>query len=107
MSVDFYLFAVRKTSVYGGNLTHNLIPIAEEAGLYEAIWRPDEIGIKHAEELIPILEKGLEKLRSQPDKFKKLNPENDYGSYDGFVNTVEEYLTACKENPDAEVAVWR
>lgn len=31
---------------YHANITHNLGKMAEAAGIYHALWRPDEIGIK-------------------------------------------------------------
>jgi len=34
--------------VYSANITHNLIPMTTEAGVYKCIWRPDEINITHA-----------------------------------------------------------
>ena len=44
--------------IYWANITHNLNKMAGEAGIYEALWRPEEIGVKVAADLIPILEKG-------------------------------------------------
>jgi hypothetical protein len=107
MSLDVYLKAVRPVEVYQANITHNLNKMAEAAGLYQALWRPDEINLKLAGELIPLLEAGLERLEAEPAKYQKLNPSNGWGSYEGLVRFVREYLTACKENPDAEVSVWR
>lgn len=42
-----------------------------------------------------------------PARFKKLNPENGWGDYKGFIEFVRAYLEACSENPDAVVSVWR
>ena len=107
MSLDVYLTAVRPTEVYSRNITHNLGKMAAEAGIYEALWRPEEISVATAEQLVPLLETGLETLRADPERFKKFNPENGWGDYEGLVNFVEAYLQACKENPDAEVNVSR
>jgi hypothetical protein len=107
MSLDVYLTAVRPTEVYSRNITHNLNKMAMEADIYMALWRPEEIGVTTAKQLVPLLETGLETLRSDPERFEKFNPENGYGSYEGLVNFVETYLQACKENPDAEVCVCR
>ena len=107
MSLDVYLTAVRPTEVYWRNITHNLGKMAAEAGIYEALWRPEEINVATAEQLVPLLEAGLETLRADPERFKKFNPENGWGDYEGLVNFVEAYLEACKENPDAEVNVSR
>lgn len=107
MSLDVYLTVSRPTEVYWRNITHNLNRMAAAAGVYTHLWRPDELGIKQAGELIVPLREGLERLRSDPEKFKALNPENGWGSYEGLVNFVEEYLAACEETPDAEVRASR
>ena len=81
--------------VFSANITHNLNTMAGEAGIYEYLWRPDEIKITKAKELIEPLRKGLHNLKSQPEKYKKFNPKNGWGSYDGLVKFVENYLNAC------------
>ena len=93
--------------VYSANITHNLTRMADAAGIYEPLWMPDEIGITKAGQLIEPLERGIALLRSDPDRFKAYNPENGWGSYDGFVPWVERYLDACREYPDADVSVSR
>lgn len=107
MSLDVHLTAIRPTQVHRGNITHNLVQMAAAAGIYEALWRPEENGITTAAELVPLLEAGLSRLRAAPDEFKKHNPPNGWGSYDGLVQFVSEYLVACQENPDAKVTAWR
>ena len=89
------------------NITHNLNKMAGEAGIYEALWRPDEIGITKAAQLIEPLKAGLANLESDPERFKKLTPPNGWGSYEGLVSFVRGYLRACEETPDAEVYVSR
>ena len=103
MSLDIRLTAVRPTTVFELNVTHNLNRMADAAGLYKYMWRPDEIGIQHAGDLIIPLQAGLALLKANPEKFKAFNPSNRWGDYDGFVRVVEEYLEACKQNPDAEI----
>lgn len=93
--------------VYSRNITHNLAKMAEAAGIYQQLWRPDEIEITNARELIKPLEEGLSRLLSDPESFKKLNPPNGWGSYDGLVSFVQDYLQACKDHPNATVYVSR
>lgn len=93
--------------VYSANITHNLGAMADEAGIYYHLWRPDEISITKAKELIDPLREGLHKLKLEPEKYKKLNPDNGWGSYDGLVKFVQNYLNACYEFPDATVEVDR
>lgn len=107
MSLDITLSAMRSTVVFDANLTHNLAKMADEAGIYKALWRPEESGLKLAGELIPVLAEGLAWLERDPERFKALNPENGWGSYDTFVPVVRSYLQACRENPDAEIRARR
>lgn len=93
--------------VYSANITHNLGKMADEAGIYEYLWRPDEVGITKASQLIDPLSIGLSTLKSYPERFKKYNPENGWGNYEGLVGFVESYLEACKQFPDADVNAWR
>lgn len=93
--------------VYSANITHNLGRMAREANIYMALWRPEEIGITHAHQLIEPLTAGLELLRSDPVHYKQFNPENGWGNYDNLVSFTEQYLEACEEYPQAEVGVSR
>ena len=104
MSLDVYL----SMPLYESNITHNLGKMAAECGpLYEALWRPDEHGLVKAGQLVETLTLGLEALRADPDKFAPYEPENKWGSYDGLVAFVADYLEACKSHPDALVRVSR
>jgi hypothetical protein len=93
--------------VFEANITHNLNRMASEAGIYECLWRPDEVGITRAEQLIAPLTAGLVRLKADPEHFKVFNPENGWGSYAGFVPWVEKYLRACEQYPTAVVRVSR
>jgi hypothetical protein len=92
---------------YDANITHNLGAMAKAAGIYEACWRPEEIGITHARQLIEPLRKGLQLLQSDPARFEKFNAPNGWGMYEHFVPWVSQYLSACEEYPDAKVSVSR
>ena len=93
--------------VYTANITHNLGVMAAEAGIYKFLWRPEEIGINRAFELIEPLKKGLKILKEKPARFKKLNPENGWGNYELLINFVGDYLKACIKYPKSKVSVWR
>jgi hypothetical protein len=107
MSLDVYLTATRPTTVFEANITHNLNVMAEAAGIYKHLWRPEELGITKAGDLIFPLEAGLAALKADPPKFEALNPSNGWGRYCDFVPWVAEYLEACRKNPDAEISVSR
>ena len=93
--------------VFSANITHNLNKMAAEAGIYRHLWRPDEIGVTHARQLIEPLMAGLALLESDAPRFEAFNPKNGWGDYGGLVRFVSKYLAACKKYPDATVSVWR
>ena len=93
--------------VYEANITHNLNRMAAAAGIYEACWRPEEIGVTHAKQLIPLLRAGLDKLKADPAHYEQFNAANGWGLYKHFVPWVEKYLQACEEYPEAKVRVSR
>jgi hypothetical protein len=93
--------------IYWRNITHNLGTMASQAGLYEAMWRPDEQGWTHARDLITPLRDGLAALQSDPERFKGFNPANGWGDYDGLLDFAASYLAACMKWPDAEVRTSR
>jgi len=107
MSLDVYLTAVRPTTVYDANITHNLGAMADEAGIYMHLWHPASVSITKAEQLIEPLRKGLALMKADPARFTKHNSPNGWGTYEHFVPFVEKYLAACIEYPDADVHVSR
>lgn len=107
MSLDVYLVIQQPVEVYEANITHNLNKMAGEAGIYQHLWRPDEIGVTKARQLIDPLRAGLAKLKADPTHFEQFNATNGWGKYPGLVEFVERYLAACIDNPDAEVRVSR
>lgn len=99
--------ATVSTELYSDNITHNLNKMANNAGIYMELWRPEEIGITKAAQLIEPLRKGLNLLKSDSDRFEKFNASNGWGMYVHFVPFVERYLHACEQFPDAIVRVDR
>lgn len=92
---------------FRANITHNLSPMAREAGIYKAVWRPEEIGIEYASQLISTLSAGISKMRANPSKFRALDSPNGWGLYDNFVPWLERYLQACMDHPNAKVETDR
>jgi hypothetical protein len=111
MSLDVWLTTQdidgNTIGVFDYNITHNLGAMADAAGVYQALWRPEELGITTARELIPILERGLDCLTSNKPAMQKHEPSNGWGSYQGLLKFVESYLEACKQYPSATIGIWR
>jgi len=137
MSLNVYLYSDKKTEMcyhcgemhrkeyFNLNITHNLNKMADVAGLYDACWRPykfhndyveseydiqmkfEESNVIYAWQLIKPIEEGLTKLKSDPEFYKKLNPSNGWGNYEGLVKFIEEYLEALKDYPNSIVEASR
>ena len=123
---ELYNLKEKKENVYYVNITHNLGDMAKEAGIYEALWRPymlkesyvpiedyheelkyeDSVEVR-AYEIIPIIEKGLEDMKARPEHYKTFDSPNGWGTYGHFIPFIEQYLSACKEFPQAIVSVSR
>jgi hypothetical protein len=115
MSLDVSLMVEQPTEVYSSNITHNLGKMAAEVKLdngltlYQILWRPDECNPPYtkANEIAELLYEGLNILTSNPDKYRKFNPGNGWGTYDGLVDFVYNYCNACRETPEAELRISR
>jgi len=120
MSLDVYLNKKRWISydegkthevdyeqLYEANITHNLGKMAVEAGIYKALWRPEEIEAVYAKDIIGLLKSGLKKLKGNPEFYKSFNSYNGWGMYEHFVPFVENYLNACMEHPEAIIDISR
>ena len=127
VTYDMITHEEEKEYVYDDNITHNLGKMANEAGIYEALWRPhrlkegynipendhqaewkfEEENETIAKDIVTLLEKGLADLKARPKHFEKFNSPNGWGMYEHFVPFIENYLNACKEYPDSIITVSR
>lgn len=113
MSLDVSLYenccsaCGRSDRVFSRNITHNLVPMAKAAGIYDAVWRPDEIGITTAKQVAQACRDGFGDLFSNPKKYHTYDPENGWGDYDDLVRFMSVYLSACAKWPDALVEALR
>lgn len=94
-------------NTYHANITHNLGKMADAAGIYGIVWRPEENGITTAGQLIEPLEKAIADMKARPEYYEQFNSPNGWGTYENFVPWLDKYLAACKEYPDAEVEASR
>jgi hypothetical protein len=89
------------------NITHNLAAMAQEAGVYDCLWRHSENGIWKAKQLIDPLLAGITKMHQHPELFVKHNPENGWGNYRGLCDWLTDLLEACWKNPGADISSHR
>ena len=111
MSLDVYLTidagGPDPVELFSANYTHNCNKMADVAGLYGIVWRPEENCIVTASDLISPLETGIAAMEADPEKFRALNPDNGWGSYDTFIPWLRRYLDACRKFPRANVRACR
>lgn len=113
MSLDVYLSGLSQDgkrsafSVYSANITHNVGMMADQAGIYDCLWRPEEHNITRAKQLIEPLEKGICLLATQKARFEKFNATNGWGTWTNLLLFCASYLQACRDYPDAYVEVSR
>jgi hypothetical protein len=110
MSLDITLTALRPTSVWTENITHNLNTMANavkvsNTTLYKVLWYPEELGLKTGEDILPYLRVGLSILMTFPEEYKQHNPSNGWGDYYNLVDFVKSYIIACTEFPDGVIEI--
>jgi hypothetical protein len=90
------------------NVTHNLTTMAEEAGIYRALWRPEELAeTPRLRDIEPVVREGLERLNADPKYFEKMNPGNGWGSRENLVKVCEWVLEYADLYPLAMVEACR
>jgi len=108
MSLDVSLIDPKtKRGLYSRNITHNLNKMAMEAGIYQVLWRPEELGITEARQIVKALEKGLSKMVTNKARYEEFNAPNGWGMWEHFIMFCADYLQACRDNPKALVEVSR
>jgi hypothetical protein len=97
----------RSDDSFSTNITHNLSRMADALGIYEWVWEPETAGIKTAGQLIAPLRAAILLMKDSPDKYKKFDTPNGWGTYDQFLPWLEELLEACEKAPTASIRVSR
>jgi len=98
MSVSLWITAKRDVEIYKKNITYNLSKM-----YYKAL--DEELGFRKlkgltCKEALPIINKAINDMVANADEYKKLNPANGWGSYDGLLIAFREIRNVCEENPD-------
>lgn len=95
---------VDNRDVFDYNITHNLSRMAKEAGLYDAMWSPESKNYSKAKHLIKPLKNGIDKLVSDPAKYKEFNSANGWGLYPHLLDFARAYLEACETYPESKIS---
>lgn len=108
MSLTVSLVVMRECDVFWENITHNLTEMANKLGIYKMLWRPEEVGIEKAHQLIGPLGDAIVLLENDKDGFfDQFNPPNGWGDKAGFLNFLKTLQRACIEEPEARYRARR
>lgn len=108
MSLDIWLTDENGREVFEANITHNLTTMADKAGVYTALWRPEDLkDVRVAKDLIPYLVKGLQELADNYDTYQQYNPVNGWGNYANLISLIARYHIACIRFPDATIHICK
>ena len=83
--------------------THNTNPMIREAGFREWPYEVDGMLCRH---FCDRLDGTLRVLRSDPERFRAMNPENDWGDYDSLLTVLADLLDTFDRFPSATVRMW-
>jgi hypothetical protein len=92
---------------FEANITHNLNAMASAAGIYRAIWRPEECGVKTGRDLAAAIKEPIEEMKKNPDKYRAYDAKNGWGTYEHFIPWLDTLLAACNDYPDHIIGVSR
>lgn len=101
MSLDIGVKAIREIRIYDSNITYNLADIYYKCidGGFKTL---NEMTCKEA---LPILNKAIENMIENEKEYRKLEPSNGWGTYEGLLKELRELRTCCEENPDGIIEV--
>lgn len=74
--------------------------IKEVCGSYPSDWNG-----KSCEELLPILDKGIELLTKYSNRYRCFEPDNRWGSVESTITFLSRIRDNCKQYPSAKVEV--
>ena len=84
------------------NITHNLVPMWKEAGIYAALYNSDGLD---ARDVFPELVDGLTDMILYPDKYKALNSPNGWGTYENAVRWLAELVKGFEEHSSSRIMI--
>ena len=103
MSLDINITAKREVEIYESNVTYNLADM-----YYKCIDK--EQGFKklngmNYKEALPIINNAIQDMLNNADEYRKLNPKNGWGSYEGLLKVLQDMRACCESNLDGTINV--
>ena len=91
--------------VFSSNYTSNCSRMWDAAGCSLRDWAYDKAAGRRASTLIEPLRTAIRTMEEDPQRFREMEPDNRWGSYDGALKWLRSILSACEEYPEASVYV--
>ena len=60
---------------------------------------------RNAGESVPQLDKAIQIMRDLPDVYRAMNPDNDWGRYEGALGYLEKLRAGCAQHPKTTIRV--
>jgi len=86
-----------------GNYTYNVNSMYHKAIGWEGL--NQNLNNRQCADVINDLQKGIKNMENYPGEYIKLNPENNWGNYEGALEYLKKILAACKKTPEGIVRV--
>lgn len=101
MSLDIGIKAKREIYIYDSNVTYNLADIYYKCidGGFNSL---NKMSCKNA---LPIITKAIENMLENEKEYRKLEPSNGWGTYDGLLQELRDLKICCEDNPDGIIEV--
>ena len=80
--------------------TYNLTPMWHRAGICEVT---RDLDGRNSGELAPILAAGLVRALQFSEDFESLNPDNNWGDYDGFIKVLTRFVILAYKHPTGTI----
>ena len=79
-------------------------------GMYREAFKPQEGGVDQLHEMdcneaSKHLQRAIDAMKADPDKYKVMNPANGWGDYEGAMRTLNDLLVLCQEHPEGTVVI--
>jgi len=94
----------RMESLWDSNMTYNVSPMFYDAFEMETGFRG--LDRMRTTEAVPILERAIKKMRADPDKYKAMESDNKWGTYDQALGFLKAVLYHCHKYPAATIRIY-
>jgi len=86
-----------------GSITYNISPMYCKA--FNGNWK-DIVNYKLCKDAQPLINKAIDNMEANPEDYKKLEPENKWGTYEQALSFLKELEDECKDYPNMRINIF-